>query len=180
MQNKYIVSTLKSGLLIINQNRAHQRILYETYLKHITLQESTSQQLLFPIQLEFSNQDFNLLEPLKTDLEHAGFVFSQFNKDSIKITASPVGVTEEALKPIFEQLISDIENDVPDANFSITDLLAKSLARSLATKNGVALNSMEQEHILNSLFACKDPSMSPNNTPVFVTQSLDDIDKKFK
>lgn len=179
LQQKYIVSTLKSGLLIINQNRAHQRVLYENYLKHITIQEATSQQLLFPLELSFSKQDIHLLKPLKTDLEHTGFIFDTFELETIKLTAVPVGVSDNMVSKVFEHLISDLENEVPEANFSLTDLLAKSLAKSLAIKNGQLLNSTEREHLINSLFACKAPNTSPTNAPTFITIGIDTLDKKF-
>ncbi|WP_296381355.1 DNA mismatch repair endonuclease MutL [Winogradskyella sp.] len=179
LQQKYIVSTLKSGMLIIDQNRAHQRILYENFLKHITIKEATSQQLLFPLQLHFTPSETKIIDDLKVDLEHTGFVFSQLNEDEITIIGVPVGVPESEVSIILEQLISDVENDVPDANFSATDLLAKSMAKSLAIKNGQSLNSTEQEHMVNSLFACKEPNVSPTNRPTFITMAVDDIEKKF-
>ena len=179
LQQKYIVSTLKSGMLIIDQNRANQRILYENLLKHITIKEATSQQLLFPLQLHFTPSETKIIMDLKTDLEHTGFVFSKLDEDQITITGVPVGVPESEVSIILEQLISDVENDVPDTNFSATDLLAKSMAKSLAIKNGQSLNSMEQEHMVNSLFACKEPSVSPTNRPTFITLRIDDIEKKF-
>ncbi|WP_405569859.1 DNA mismatch repair endonuclease MutL [Winogradskyella sp. Asnod2-B02-A] len=179
LQHKYIVSTLKSGMLIIDQNRAHQRILYENFLKHITVKEATSQQLLFPLQLHFTPNETKIIADLKSDLEHTGFAFSELNDKEIMITGVPVGVPESEVSIILEQLISDVENDVPDTNFSAADLLAKSMAKSLAIKNGQSLNSTEQEHMVNSLFACKEPNVSPTNRPTFITMAVDDIEKKF-
>ena len=179
LHQKYIVSTLKSGMLVIDQNRAHQRILYENFLKHITIKEATSQQLLFPLQLHFTPNETKIIDDLKSDLEHTGFVFSQLNEKEVIITGLPVGVPESEVSIILEQLISDVENDVPDASFSATDVLAKSMAKSLAIKNGQFLNSTEQEHLVNSLFACKEPNVSPTNRPTFITMAVDDIEKKF-
>jgi len=179
LQQKFIVSTLKSGMLVIDQNRAHQRILYENFLRHITIKEATSQQLLFPLQLHFTPNETKIIEELKADLEHTGFVFSELTAKEIRITGVPVGVPESEVSIILEQLISDVENDVPDTNFSATDLLAKSMAKSLAIKNGQSLNSTEQEHMVNSLFACKEPNVSPTNRPTFITMAVDDIEKKF-
>ncbi|REE24503.1 DNA mismatch repair endonuclease MutL [Winogradskyella pacifica] len=179
LQQKYIVSTLKSGMLVIDQNRAHQRILYENFLRHITIKEATSQQLLFPLQLHFTPNEIKIIEDLKADLEHTGFVFSELSAKEIMITGVPVGVPESEVSIILEQLISDVENDVPDTNFSAADLLAKSMAKSLAIKNGQSLNSTEQEHMVNSLFACKEPNVSPTNRPTFITMAVDDIEKKF-
>ena len=179
LQQKYIVSTLKSGMLIIDQNRAHQRVLYENFLKHVTIKEATSQQLLFPLQLNFSPSETKIIKDLKSDLEYTGFVFTELSEKAITITGVPVGVPESEVSIILEQLISDVENDVPDANFSAADLLAKSMAKSLAIKTGQTLNHSEQEHLVNSLFACKEPSMSPANKPTFITMSINDIEHKF-
>ena len=84
------------------------------------------------------------------------------------------------MSSILEQLINDVENEVPNSNFSQTDLLAKSLAKSLAIKTGQRLTNEEQEHLVNSLFACKEPNISPTNKSTFVTMRVEDIDKKFK
>ncbi|ARV10523.1 DNA mismatch repair protein MutL [Winogradskyella sp. PC-19] len=179
LRQKYVVSTIKSGMLIIDQNRAHQRILYENLLKQLTSKEATTQQLLFPLQLNFSTSDFEIIKELRTDLEFAGFVFSEEEKERLAITGVPVGVPESEVSIVLEQLISDVENDVPDQNFSASDLLAKSMAKSLALKTGQALNEEEQEHLVNSLFACKEPSVSPTNKTTFITLGVDDIEKKF-
>ncbi|SHG43000.1 DNA mismatch repair endonuclease MutL [Winogradskyella jejuensis] len=179
LRQKYIVSTIKSGMLIIDQNRAHQRILYENLLKQLTSKEATTQQLLFPLNISFSTSDTTIVKQLQPDLEFAGFEFSEVKEDQVIITGVPVGVPESEVSIVFEQLISDVENDVPDQNFSASDLLAKSMAKSLAIKTGQTLNAEEQEHILNSLFACKEPSVSPTNKTTFITLGVDDIEKKF-
>ncbi|MEM9679432.1 MAG: DNA mismatch repair endonuclease MutL [Bacteroidota bacterium] len=179
LQQKYIVSPMKSGMLIVDQSRAHQRILYEGFLKHLTLKEATSQQLLFPLTLSFSNQEITILKEMTSELEHTGFVFSEVNDDHLVITGVPVGVTDSEVAIVFEQLVSDVEQDVPDQNFSTADLLAKSMAKSLSIKTGQTLTMEEQAHLLDSLFACKDPSLSPTNKTTFMTLGVDDVEKKF-
>lgn len=179
LHNKYIISTIKSGMLVIDQNRAHQRVLYEEFLQYITVQEAMSQQLLFPLELHFSPQEIAVISQLKTDLEHTGFVFNGIDNHSLKITGVPVNVPESEVSIILEQLISDVENEVPDSHFSATDLLVKSMAKSLAIKTGQKLTAEEQEHLVNTLFACKAPSVSPTNRPVFITITVDDLEKKF-
>lgn len=179
LHNKYIVSTIKSGMLVIDQHRAHQRVLYEDFLKNLTIKEAASQQLLFPLQLHFSPQDIAIINQLKDDLEHTGFAFSNVKEEAIDITGVPVGVPESEVSIILEQLISDVENEVPDSHFSATDLLAKSMAKSLAIKTGQSLQKDEQEHLVNKLFACKEPNVSPTNKTTFITMSVDELDKKF-
>jgi len=178
LHNKYIINTIKSGMLVIDQNRAHERILYEEFLK-TTVNEAVSQQLLFPLQLKFSATDYTILKDLQQNLESTGFVFSTFTAQSIELTGLPVGVKESEVHIVFEQLIHDIEHEVPDVNFSVSDLLSKSLAKSLAIKNGKKLEREEQEFIVNTLFSCKEPSISPANKTVFTTLKVEELDKKF-
>jgi DNA mismatch repair protein MutL len=179
IQNKYIVSSIKSGLIIIHQNLAHQRILYEELLKNITLHQAVSQQLLFPISFQFSKSKVAMLQSLKEQLEDTGFVFSEIKKELVEISGVPSGILESSVEGILQQLIADIETEVPEAGYSQNDLMAKSLAKSMAIKTGVSLAMEAQEHIIHQLFACKEPSVSPDNRPVFVTMEINDFDKKF-
>lgn len=178
-QNKYIISTIKSGMLMIDQHRAHQRILYEGLLKSMTVKEAVSQQLLFPLQLHFTGSELTILKQLKDDLEATGFVFSAIDENLVEITGLPINVPDSEVSMILEQLISDVEQEVPDSHFSATDLLAKSMAKSLAIKTGQSLSNLEQEHLVNSLFACKEPSVSPSNRATFITMTIDEVDRKF-
>ena len=179
LQNKYIMSPIKSGIMVIHQNLAHQRVLYESILKNITVKEAISQQLLFPLRLNFTSQDIEVLKNIQEQLEHTGFGFSAFEEETIEINGIPVSVKESEIKNILECLVNDIRTDIPDVGFSQNDLLAKSLAKSLAVKTGKPMNIEEQEHLVHQLFACKEPTKSPNNKPVLMILDASDIDKKF-
>lgn len=179
VQKKYIVSTLKSGILVIDQHRAHTRVLYEELLKNITVSSAVSQQLLFPLRLQFNHHEIEMLKEIKDSLEQTGFIFSQIKKDEVEISGIPTLISESEVEILLEQLLADFEKDVPDNGFSQTDLLAKSLANSMAVRSGTLLNSAEQQHIVNRLFACKEPALSPFNKTVFTTLSVDELDKKF-
>ena len=179
LQNKYIVSPLKSGMMIVHQNLAHQRILYEELLKNITVKEAVSQQLLFPLELHFSKPDVEILENVREQLEHTGFVFSTCENEKVEISGIPVMIMESHVVNLLKQLVSDINEEVPDSSFSLNDMLAKSMAVSMAIKTGVSLNREEQEHLVNQLFACKEPTVSPFNKPIFTTLEVTDLDKKF-
>lgn len=166
-------------MLVIDQHRAHHRIIYEDILKQITVKEGVSQQLLFPLNLSYSTDEIKILQELKEQLEHTGFVFSKIEDENIEITGVPIIASEKQISNILEQLIHDVENEVPESNFSQTDMLAKSLSRSLCIKSGQSLNTLEQEHLVNSLFACKEPSVTPFNQKTFITMTTDELDKKF-
>ncbi len=179
LQNKYIVSPLKNGMMVIHQNLAHQRILYEELLKNITVKEAVSQQLLFPLQLHFSKPDLEIIEKVREQLEHTGFIFSEIKEETIEISGIPVMILESHVVNLLSQLVHDIKEEVPESGFSQNDMLAKSMAASMAIKTGVSLNREEREHLINQLFACKEPSVSPNNKLVFTTMDVSDLDKKF-
>ena len=179
LQNKYIICPIKNSLLVIHQHLAHYRVLYEEVLKNITVQEGISQQLLFPLKKDFSKPDLVILEGIKEALEHTGFVFGPTEEDTIQITGLPVALTESQAGSMLEQLVRDIKDEVPDAGFSQNDVLAKSMAKSMAIKTGAVLTQEAQEHLVHRLFACKEPSVSPDNAPVLVTIDATDLDKKF-
>ncbi len=179
LNKKFIISTLKNGMLVIDQHRAHTRILYEELLKSITVSAAISQQLLFPLRLKFNQQEINLLKGIKDSLEQTGFIFSEIESDSVEITGIPPAVLESEVEQLLEYLLSDFQNEIPGNNFSQTDLLAKSLAKSMAVKAGSWLDNTEQQHIVNRLFACKEPSLTPFNKAVFITLPVEELEKKF-
>lgn len=179
MYNKYIVSPIKSGLMVIHQNLAHQRVLYEEILKNITVKEAVSQQLLFPVSIELTLSEISIIEKIKEQLENTGFIFTSISKSKIKIEGIPAIISESQIKGVLEELINDVIEEVPDAGFSQNDLIAKSMAKSMSIKTGMNLSRKEQEHLVNQLFACKEPMVSPSNKPIFVTLNVADFDKKF-
>jgi len=179
IHQKYIVSSIKSGIVYINQNLAHQRILYEEFLENTTVKEAASQQLLFPLEISFNITDIKLIVEIKEDLENIGFSFDKILEDTIIIKGIPVTISQSQIKNIIEQLLEDIKNDIPDTSFGQLDIMSKSLAKSLAIKTGTKLNIKEQEEIVNKLFLCKEPMLSPFGKKTFITINIEEIDKKF-
>lgn len=180
IHKKYIVSPIKSGMIIVDQQRAHQRILYEQFLTNMTVQHASSQQLLFPLELFFSQNEMKLVLELMPSLETTGFVFDGVSTDSIHISGIPINTSEDEVSKVLDQLIADLSGGIPENSFSQNDTIAKSIAKSLAIKTGTYLSEHEQENLVNNLFACKDPNVSPFQKPTFITMRVDDIDKKFK
>ncbi|BCY28476.1 DNA mismatch repair endonuclease MutL [Flavobacterium okayamense] len=179
IHKKYIVSSIKSGMLVVDQNKAHQRILYEKFLENITVHSASSQQLLFPLHLYFSTEEIEFIKELQPSLENTGFQFDEIHSDSIQISGIPVNVQESEVSIVLEELISNLQNEIPENSFSLNDGIAKTMAKSLAIKTGTSITVKEQENLVNSLFACKDPNVSPFNKPTFITLSVEDLDKKF-
>ena len=179
IQRKYIVNPIKSGMVIVDQHRAHQRILYEQFLTNMTVNHASSQQLLFPLYFYFTNNEMKLLSELQVSLINTGFVFEATNEDNIVISGLPINITESDVSLVLDQLLNDLQNGIPDSSFSQNDTIAKSMAKSLAVKAGKYLTETEQENLVNSLFACKEPNVSPFQKPTFITMSVEDLDKKF-
>ncbi len=179
IHKKYIVSPIKSGMVIVDQQRAHQRVLYEGFLTSMTVHQASSQQLLFPLNLYFSSGEMELIAELKLSLANTGFVFEDGFDDHVVISGVPVNVTESEVSIVLEQLLSDLHDGIPESSFSQNDTIAKSMARSLAVKTGTYLTEKEQENLVNGLFACKEPNVSPFQKPTFITMRVEDLDKKF-
>jgi DNA mismatch repair protein MutL len=179
IHKKYILSTIKSGVVLIHQNLAHQRILYEEFLENITVKEAPSQQLLFPVEINFNNDELNLIKELKEDLENTGFLFDKITEDSIIVKGIPTTITESQITIILEQLLDDLKEEVPEASFSQLDVISKSLAKSLAIKTGSKLSEKEQDNLVNNLFVCKEPTISPFGKKTFETLSMGELDKVF-
>jgi DNA mismatch repair protein MutL len=179
IHRKYIVSPIKSGMMIIDQHRAHQRILYEQYLTNMTVHHAASQQLLFPLELYFSANERVLLVELQDTLHAMGFVFDTVQNNAVVVSGIPVTIAESQVSAVLEELLRDLQDGIPENSYSQNDSVAKSMARSLAVRTGAYLNQKEQENIVNGLFACKEPDVSPFQKPTFITINVEDIDKKF-
>ncbi|KAF2330177.1 DNA mismatch repair endonuclease MutL [Flavobacterium daemonense] len=179
IHKKYIVSPIKSGMIIVDQQRAHQRILYEQFLLNMTVNQASSQQLLFPLDLFYSAVEMKLIEELKPSLETTGFIFDASKTDHIVISGIPVNITESEVSIVIDQLLSDLQDGIPASSYSQNDTIAKSMAKSLAVKTGSYLTEKEQDNLVSGLFACKDPNISPFQKPTFITMRVEDIDKKF-
>ncbi len=179
LMNRYIVSSIGSALLVIDQQRAHERVLYEQFLKTITQKKIVSQQLLFPYVLELNPSRQVLLSDIEEDLVEAGFVFEKNSKTKITIKGIPSSSSENEIPNIFENLFTSLESDLPIDSFSQSDILSKSLAKTLAIKRGVSMKFQEQQRLLDDLFNCKETQVSPFNRQIFVTLTQEELDMKF-
>ena len=164
--------------MVINQSRAHQRVLYEKFLKEITVKEAVSQQLLFPIQLHFSKIETRQLLPLQESLSNLGFVI-EINEEQVKITGIPSIMTENGIGTILEELLRNFSEGYQTDGYTQAELMAKTLSKSLAIKVGQVLEQDSQITLVNDLFGCKEPNLSPFQKTTFITISGDEIEKKF-
>jgi DNA mismatch repair protein MutL len=116
---------------------------------------------------------------LLPSLQAIGFAFGEGKQDELVVDALPPQLKPSEVEAVLESILHDLSDGIPSSSFSTNDSIAKSIAKSMAVKTGSYLTEQEQEHLVNSLFACKDAAVSPFQKPTFTTISLDDIDKKF-
>ncbi|MEM1259998.1 MAG: DNA mismatch repair endonuclease MutL [Bacteroidota bacterium] len=178
LQRKYILSTVKSGLLVIDQNRAHQRILFERFLREITLEKGITQQLLFPLELQFGKKELEVLEDLAHHLTQLGFEMDFTTEGSLHITGIPANMPETSIKEVFDAILVSSLNDTYE-EFSKVEWISKTMCASLAIKNGQGLNQVEQYVLINDLFACKESKLSPFQKKIYVIIGANEIENKF-
>ena len=174
--NKFIVSTNKSSLIIINQNLAHQRILYESFLKSIFENSENSQKLVFPIELSLTKKQLLLYNKIIDEFKSIGFEISLKN-ELMLIESIPFGIEKNNVEEVIENILNEEFNVSND--FSTADFFAKRLSKITSIKSGQKLNIDEQEYIVNHLFSCKEPNLSPDNKQIFITLNKNDIENKF-
>ncbi len=176
--NKFIVSTSKSSLIIINQRLAHQRILYESFLKSMFEDSKDIQTLAFPIELKLSKEQLLFFRKIDTEFKSLGFDYKIF-ENLLKISAVPSQLIDNSIEDIIDDILNNEYDFDKDKNLSYSDFLAKKLSKSSSIKSGKKLNSNEQEFLVNQLFSCKEPNLSPDNKQIFVTLSKIDIENIF-
>jgi DNA mismatch repair protein MutL len=174
---KFIVTTTRSGLLIIDQQRAHQRVLYEKFLTSITKRNMLSQQLMFPKEIELSQQQIALFGELEANLNAMGFVVKQ-QDNKLCITGIPAICNDKQLGKLFEDILSTHESNEQVESFSQGDYMAKILSKSLSIKGNTTLSIEEQQALIDDFFACKDTLTCPFNRKIFITLEKEELEKK--
>ncbi len=179
LHKTYIVAPLENGFLIVHQQHAHERILFEKYLTDIQNKQSATQQNLFPATLELSPQDGALLQELLPDLELLGYKIESFGKHSFIIQGVPADVLQGNEKHSVELLIEQFKHFSNELNFSQRQKLIHCMARQQSIKAGQSLTDKEMKVLLSELFTCGIPSVSPNGNPVFAEFTDDQLMKMF-
>lgn len=177
---RYLLTTLRNGLLLIDQQRAHERILYERYLSQLQGTQSASQQLLFPLTFYFQPSDAELLRSLLPDLKRVGFDMELAGQNNFVVSGLPAGLNEGEAGGLLEQLVNEFRqapDATPEAHLA---KMAASLARSQAVKPGQALSVDEIKNIIDSLFACGVPDVAPDGHPTLKILTPDDLGKLLK
>lgn len=166
VQNRYIVSTMPSGLLVVDQQAAHERVLYERLSNRH--HNANAQQLLFPVNCQFSPADADILNELLPDLKVYGFEIGSIGQTTFVVTATPPDVKDGDLQQIFDQMIVEIKGNMINKFADRSQCLCRSLARHTCVKSGTPLQQAEMQQIIADLFCCQMPSMSPSGKKTMI------------
>jgi len=180
VKNKYIVCPVKSGLMLIDQKRAHERVLYERFLECLSNNRAISQTDMFPVTVELNPSDYLILKEIEADLELLGFSFQHPGKNKITINGRPADSDSSDPVMMLEILFEDYKNTQAEPSTSAKEKVASGMAGATAIQYGKVLSQGEMEDLFDTLFACHSPNYSPKGKPVISIITLDEIDKRFK
>ena len=176
---KYIFTNHGNGMIMIHQQRAHERVLFEKLLQALENKNIPSQQLLFPQNLSFSASDFQLMQNLLPSLREIGFDIDEFGQNEVIVNGIPLYLDSNLLKDVLEQLLEDEKDHKSRSADKSHETLAATLAKVSGIKTGTTLNGQEMQKLVDELFACEQPYVSLGGKPVVVNLNLEDIDKSF-
>ena len=179
LHNKYILSQIKTGLMIIDQHVAHERVLYEKALKKFEANLPFSQQLLFPKTLEIDPGTFEILKEINPYLVKLGFEIKFFSKNTIVIEGVPDDVKNSSEEKILIEIIEEYISNQREKKLEERDNVAKSYSCKTAIKAGDKLTDKEMRLLIDQLFATSMPYVCPHGRPIVVKISLDEFDRRF-
>ena len=179
LKSKYIITKTSSGIIIINQKRAHQRILYENFLRELSNKVNPIQTLLFPIKLDFNSEEIRMLKLIEAPLIHLGFKFNSFEPENIEISGIHPFLNQNNVNELFQDFLKNKDYNQNNTVHTLNDLIAKLLAKYSSISSNESINVKLQESLVNDLFACKDPNVSPFGKLIFKLISLEEIIKIF-
>ncbi|MES2590442.1 MAG: DNA mismatch repair endonuclease MutL [Bacteroidota bacterium] len=180
LHNKYILTHIKTGFMVIDQQGAHERILYERVLDTFEKHQSATQQELFPKTIELNTADFNLIKELQAEIKEIGFDIREFGKNSYIIHGVPADTINYDSAALLEGLIENYKQNLQELKSNKRENIARSMARNMSIKSGKALTQEEMNNLIDELFACKMPYSTPGGKPTISTFSIDELDKRFK
>ena len=177
LHQTYIVTTMKSGLLVVDQHLAHMRVLYEKYLREMenNIESSASQQELFPQHITLGANDASLLKEIMPDLEKIGFRIQQMNATTFIINGTPADSKNNDAVALLEKILDMYKTNIVDLKLDKKLNLARSLASQLAIKSGQSLNPIEMQDLIDRLFACAVAEVSPDGKKIYTILNVNEL-----
>lgn len=176
--NTFVVSAIKSGLVIINQQLAHERILYEKFLEQYEQRQIATQQLLFPVNISLSANELSSVKEIDKELKAFGFDFEYFGQSGIVINGCPMDISESKISIIIEEILKNLDEG-SQLDQEIKTTFARTMARQLSIKKGQKLSNTEMEQLMDALFSCQLPNVSIDGEPILKTLALNELEQLF-
>lgn len=179
VHQKYIMVQVKSGIMLVDQQAAQERILYEQYTASLQKNSGGSQALLFPQAVELSPGDYDLLQQLATEFNALGFVFSEFGKHTIVLNGIPADIPARDEKALLEELLEQYKNNQQELTLSKKENLARAMAKRVASRFTGKLTDLEMNALVDKLFACQMPNYTPSGQKTLVMLELGQLQHFF-
>lgn len=179
LHNKYIISPIKSGFMLIDQHIAHLRIMYERYLYQLEHKKSSTQKLLFPQSIELPVADATLLQELLPQLHILGLEIEEFGANSFVVHGLPSELSQQDAPTMINQFLEQFKSNI-DLKIELHDSIARTLARQAAIKSGKILEINEMQQLIDELFACQVPYIGPYGRKTFISLDMAELSKRFE
>jgi len=179
LHNTYITAATQKGIMLIHQQNAHERILYEKYQQAVGGKQIAVQQSLFPSTINLSTQDTVLLNELLPDMQQLGYHIEPFGKNAFVIQGTPADVEQGNESMAIELLLEQVKHFSTDLKFSRREKLVRSLARQHSIKAGRTLSQKEMKQLVEQLFNCEQPNVTANGYPTYTEMKKDDLERLF-
>ncbi|EMR01273.1 DNA mismatch repair protein mutL [Cesiribacter andamanensis AMV16] len=180
LHGRYIICQVKSGMMLIDQEAAHQRILYEKFLRQLQQGSASSQQSLFPQQVQLARQDAELLQEYQEEIRSLGFEISLFSGDSLVIQGVPADLAGMDGQRLLEGLLEQLKHHRTELALNKREQTARALAQRAAMRWGQRLELSEMRALIDQLFACQTPAYTPDGRQTFRILDLDKVSELFK
>ncbi|HEX8386956.1 MAG TPA: hypothetical protein VF576_12275, partial [Rubricoccaceae bacterium] len=180
LHGRYLLSPVRSGLLVVDQQAAHERILYERALASMASGMAPRQQLLFPFTVDLAPADRALLDEIRVDLAALGFDLAPGKGNAVLVRGLPADVTLGDERAVLDDLLAQYRRNAESLRLGARDNLARSLARRSSIKPGHLLRPMEARALVDQLFACEDPYTDPQGRPTLIRIPEEDIARRFR
>jgi DNA mismatch repair protein MutL len=179
LHNSYIVAQTNKGYYLVNQQNAHERILYEQFSLAVAGKPIAAQRSLFPATLELTVTDAVLLTELLPDLNHLGYLLEPFGNNTFVIQGSPADVADGNEKAAVEKMLEQYKHFSNDLKYTKREKLLRSMALQQAIKAGTALTEKEMKNLVDDLYNCNTPNITPNGKPTYLEFKKEELDKLF-
>lgn len=179
LKNKYILTSSHSGMIVINQRRAHERIMYEHFMRMLESRSGVVQKSLFPLVIEPSPEERGLLIEVMTELNTIGFDIVMVGNDKFEICGVPAELADMDANAIIRQLLDELSDGSPDVRMLINDKIAIALAKSAAMSSGVALKDEEMEDLFFRLMSCANHNYTADGRKIMEIMDISEIENKF-